>query len=634
MDDQDSATANAAGIDQGVCSRSNHDLLLNGVLESLTALHADMLQFEELHADPISQVHPSRRESARNLIHYLSLRQHDLRELQELLTLAGLSSLGRAEASVLPTLEAVMKIAARALDYPLSVKQPSANEFGFGSTELARQAHSLLGPPPSNRHVRIMVTIPGEAARKPQLIQDLLDAGMNCMRINCAHDNASVWEQIISSLRECEAGRSSRCPVLMDLPGPKCRTGLLPEGPGVVKLKPRRDFWGAVLEPATAVLTDNASAAFGDTPLIPVTPAFVRALRPRDRIQLRDARDRLRVFTVTRRAEGLAWVRCNRTAYVVAGSTLRVMSKDRKGLHGQVGALPPVEMPLRLAPGDHLVLTRDQVPGEWPKTDSQGNVIQPARVACTLPEVFGQVVPGEAVWLDDGKFGAVVHAVAPGEIDLRITHARPQGQDLRSDKGINFPDSRLDISGLTHFDVSLLPFVAAHADLVGLSFVREASDVFDLQNRMTALGRRDMPLVLKIETRRAFENLPSLLLASMRGPCSGVMIARGDLAIECGYERLAEIQEEVLWLAEAAHMPAVWATQVLENATKTGQPSRAEVTDAAMAERAESVMLNKGPYIARTVRILDDILRRMEEHQSKKRSMLRRLNVATRFDTE
>jgi pyruvate kinase len=111
----------------------------------------------------------------------------------------------------------------------------------------------------------------------------------------------------------------------------------------------------------------------------------------------------------------------------------------------------------------------------------------------------------------------------------------------------------------------------------------------------------------------------------------GVMIARGDLAVECGYERLAEVQEEILWFAEAARIPVIWATQVLENLAKEGVPSRAEITDAAMSERAECVMLNKGPYVVDAVRALEDILQRMEAHQAKKRSMLRRLGLAVAY---
>jgi pyruvate kinase len=137
--------------------------------------------------------------------------------------------------------------------------------------------------------------------------------------------------------------------------------------------------------------------------------------------------------------------------------------------------------------------------------------------------------------------------------------------------------------------------------------------------------------VLKIETNTAFEQLPAVLLAAMRSPAVGVMIARGDLAVECGYERMAEVQEELLWICEAAHIPVIWATQVLENLAKHGLPSRAEITDAAMGERAECVMLNKGPYVLEAVRVLDDILKRMQAHQTKKKSMLRSLKIANHF---
>ncbi|HXW61420.1 MAG TPA: pyruvate kinase [Candidatus Acidoferrales bacterium] len=166
---------------------------------------------------------------------------------------------------------------------------------------------------------------------------------------------------------------------------------------------------------------------------------------------------------------------------------------------------------------------------------------------------------------------------------------------------------------------------------MGYSFVRKQEDVHQLQRRLADFGGEGLGIILKIETREGFEQLPRLLLAAMRSRAVGIMIARGDLAIECGYQRLAEVQEEILWISEAAHMPVIWATQVLESLAKTGVPSRSEITDAAMDERAECVMLNKGPYIVTAVRILDDILRRMQSHQEKKRSMLRKLNIASAF---
>jgi pyruvate kinase len=145
-------------------------------------------------------------------------------------------------------------------------------------------------------------------------------------------------------------------------------------------------------------------------------------------------------------------------------------------------------------------------------------------------------------------------------------------------------------------------------------------------------GHSEVPaVVLKIETQLGFKNLPDMLLAAMQTKSCGVMIARGDLAIELGFGRLSEVQEQMLWTCEAAHVPVIWATQVLEGLAKKGLPTRAEVTDAAMGQRAECIMLNKGPHIVEATRALGDILSRMQDHQTKKRSMLRKLRMAEYF---
>jgi pyruvate kinase len=167
-----------------------------------------------------------------------------------------------------------------------------------------------------------------------------------------------------------------------------------------------------------------------------------------------------------------------------------------------------------------------------------------------------------------------------------------------------------------------------------MSFVRHERDIYELQRHLRQLNGDQLGIVLKIETRQAFERLPNLILAATRHYPVGVMIARGDLAVECGYERMAEVQEEMLWICEAAHLPVIWATQVLQSLAKKGQPSRAEITDAAMGERAECVMLNKGPHVVAAVSALDNILRRMQDHQSKKSSRLRQLHLSAKPEAE
>jgi pyruvate kinase len=213
-------------------------------------------------------------------------------------------------------------------------------------------------------------------------------------------------------------------------------------------------------------------------------------------------------------------------------------------------------------------------------------------------------------------------------IAMEVLHVPPTGGKLRAEKGINFPDTELGLDALTEKDREDLREAVQFADLIALSFVRSPQDVLQLEEQLAELDAEHLGIVLKIENAAAFRNLPRILLASLRSPPVGVMVARGDLAVEVGFERLSEVQEEILWLCEAAHVPVIWATQVLEGLAKGGAPSRAEVSDAVMSSRAECVMLNKGPRVVSTVEFLADVLERMEEHHDKRMALLRRLSVS------
>jgi pyruvate kinase len=413
----------------------------------------------------------------------------------------------------------------------------------------------------------------------------------------------------------------------MDLAGPKLRVGALAPGPEVLRIRPRRDVLGNVVEPARILLAPQAlldasppiSARVG----VPVASGNLASLRVGDRLACVDTRGRSRRMVVTASGSGGVEIECDRSAYLASGMELR-----RKGVANgalRIGRLPALERSLVLHTGDRIVLSAKCALGREAETHGHDEASVAARIGCTIPEVLGDVRPGERVWFDDGRIGGRIESVADGEATIEITNAAAGGAKLRANRGINLPDSDLRIASLTAKDLADLRVVAARADIVGMSFVREPSDVASLDRHLARLGRRDAGILLKIETRRAFDHLPSLVLAAMRRRAAGVMIARGDLAVECGFERLAEIQEEILWVCEAAHMPVVWATQVLESLAKRGLPSRAEITDAAMGERAECVMLNKGPHLCDAVGALDDILERMQAHQVKKSSLLRRL---------
>jgi pyruvate kinase len=590
----------------------------------------------------LSGLHETYRESARNLLHYLALRRSDLRHAQQQLAALGLSSLGRSESHVMQNLEAVLGVLHRLAgsDGRTPDSWRSSVSLTGGQRLLEEHARALLGPAPARRRVRIMVTMPSQAADDYELVKGLLTRGMDCMRINCAHDDEAAWSSMIDNLRRAMKETRRGCRVLMDLPGPNPRTGLIEPGPRVVSWSPRRDTAGRVEAPVRVWLTpdgaDMATPEGADVGL-PVEGDWLANVREGDLINFVDACGDPRSLNVVGADGEGRWAESNQTAYVATGTMFRLAgprAEGRGGRKGRVGELPPVEQRIRLWAGDVLILRLDRRPGSPAAYDRRGRLVRPASIGVTMPEAFAHVRAGESVWFDDGKIGGRVRSVGADGVEVEITHAGPDGEKLRGDKGINLPESRLRLPALTGADLAALPFIARHADLVGYSFVRSAAGVRALQKHLARLGGAGVGLVLKVETRRALRELPNIILAAMHSPSVGVMIARGDLAVECGWERLAEVQEELLWFCEAAHVPVIWATQVLEGLAKEGRPSRAEITDAAMGGRAECVMLNKGAYIVDAVSALDDILRRMQSHQRKKRPMLRRLKLAGRFKAD
>jgi pyruvate kinase len=448
--------------------------------------------------------------SADNLAQYLALRRRDLRDIQDSLRPWGLSSLGRIEAQVMPNLDAVIATLAQLCgqDATRYAARPQPDEFAFGSRLLENETEAVLGKPPRNRYVRMMVTLDSRYALDFEYVRQMVTVGMNVARINCAHDGPNQWAKMIANVRRAEQVTGYPCKVSMDLAGPKCRTADI--------LQPRQH---------------------------------------------------------------------------------------------------------RLRKGDVLLLTPDN-PEKSDEYETQAR--------CTLPEALAKVAVGAQVWFDDGRIGTEVEARQPRGIRLRVTVADDEGEKLKEDKGINFPGTDLELSPLTDKDREDLDFIVRHADIVNYSFVQRPDDVRLIQREIAERNAsrkivRSLALVAKIETALAVKNLPEIIVTAAGAQPFGVMIARGDLAVEIGFERLAEMQEEIMWLCEAAHVPVIWATQVLETLAKTGRPTRAEITDAAMSERAECVMLNKGKYILDAMKILDDVLMRMEAHQSKKVARLRAL---------
>lgn len=577
--------------------------------------------------------------SALNLAHYLAMRQFDLRHLQDRLAQAGLSSLGRSEASVLSSLDAVIDLLKRATDqdYVPDGKNPSESGFNRGQQLLDQHSIELFGPFHERSKVHVMVTLATEAAWDYGLILDLLDKGMTCARINCAHDDTVIWRSMIRNIRRAETETGRICRILIDLAGHKIRTGGIEPDFPVHHIKTPKNSKGEAVGNGQLLLaadgrTEQTLPDLDGLFSMGIPEELHRQLRPGDRLEFVDTRGKQRHLSVEKAVTDAVWLAsCDQNSYLASGCQVTLCRKDGDGaddasLHFQLGEFLGNPKTVRLYKNDLLLLTENTELGKPAEYDGSGMLVKPAQIGCTLSAFSTKLTVGQAVWIDDGKLGAVVEALTDKGALLRVTQARSSGVNVQSDKGINFPDTDLGLPPLSEKDLQDLDFACAHADLIGFSFVESLADMEILMAELAKRNATELPIIAKIETNRALKNLPDIILGTIGRHSLGIMIARGDLAVELGSARLAEIQEELLWLCEAAHVPVIWATQVLESIAKKGVRSRPEFTDAAMAVRAECVMLNKGPYILDAIEALVNVMIRMQEHQRKKFSRLRALH--------
>lgn len=478
---------------------------LKEIKSQLTALHLAMAGVEEEFAGLLESIHPLNRESALNFLKYLILRKTDVRDLQLLLHENGLSSLASCESHTHRQVQMTLQHLGSKL------RQQDPCTMDFGGKKIEENSYRLFGAKSENWPSAVMVTFDASFLEEKDLISKLLKKGMGTARINCAHDDKSIWQEMVEKIRLASKETGIPCKIHVDLAGPKIRTKLLTKGKkkGKVRIEKGQTVW---------------------------------------------------------------------------------LSNTAKGFRAQDTVISPNEL-----------------------------------------GVIEGLNPGDRVFIDDGLILAVVEKAEKEKAELKITRISSKKPFIKNEKGINFPDCLLQISSLTDFDRECLNFVCANADTVGFSFVRSARDIADLRAALKEIVDNIPFIILKVETHEAVKKLPELLLEAMKEEVCGVMIARGDLAVEIGFERLVEIQDEILWLCEAAHVPVIWATQVLENLHKSGVATRAEVTDAGHAARAECIMINKGSHTLEVLKTLRDISQRSAALRIKNRLVFRPLKIATDF---
>ncbi|MCR9226187.1 MAG: pyruvate kinase [Flavobacteriaceae bacterium] len=459
-------------------------------------------------------------ESAKNLMHYAAFRSFDARKMQKGLKQLGLTRLANAEGNILGSLMNLKIILNSLLGDSVDLEKNQILSIGEGSELLKKHTNGLFGEKGKSRRVRIMVTQPTEAATDYPMVLEMVKNGMDCARINCAHDGPEVWKGIVENVRKAAKECSATVKVAMDLAGPKVRTGKI--------------HWG----------------------------------------------DRPRV-----KKKGKPYIVLNK--------------------------------------GDKLTVSGDEnepVPfngNSYQKSNST------AQISCVPSQIVGRVVVGAPILFDDGKIEGEIIEVGATSFQVKITRAKPGGAKLKSEKGINLPTVDLGISGLTNKDREDLKFVVKHADIVNYSYVNDQDDMNELLEELKQLGAdENLGIIIKIETNLAYNNLIDILITAMKRRHLGVMIARGDLALEVGWKNMGMVQEGILAFCSAAHIPVVWATQVLEGLAKQGMPSRSEITDITSSVQAECVMLNKGPHIGEAIAFLDEVLLNVEGSHHKKEVLL------------
>jgi len=483
---------------------------LKKIQRQLFELERKMLQEIEKRTVQFKSIHLQQLAAAKNLVHYLVLRNEDIRILQDTLHTHGLSSLASSESHIHSQLQSILQRLGK--HYASADLDDCTYEYNL--MQMVEKSKILFGEKRDAAIPCIMVTFDASFADNYALIKNLLQNGMNVARINCAHDDEATWAKMIHHLKRACRYTGLTCKIYMDLAGPKIRTKLLNKGKenGKVKVNEGEIIW---------------------------------------------------------------------------------LADDMKGFKEDVIVISPNE-----------------------------------------PGIIRMLKKGERVYIDDGMIKGFIEETKKNKAAMRIVRISSNRQQIKEGKGINFPDSDIIIASLTEFDKACLSFICEHADIVGYSFVRYPSDLSGLQNALKKISSQPPHVIIKIETTEAVKNLPELLLCGMRQKSFGVMIARGDLAVEIGFERMGEIQEEILWICEAAHVPVVWATQVLETLNKSGIATRSEITDATHAAMAECVMINKGDHTIEVIETLRDILHRTGGHHIKKRFTFRPLSIARRFINE
>ncbi|MGG3891486.1 pyruvate kinase [Metabacillus fastidiosus] len=546
-------------------------------------------------------------QSRNNLLAYLVLCKQNLQNINEKLIDLGVCPLKQIDGHVLYSLERIL--------WNLDINPPSVTNLSIPTPSFARntsnlRAANVLGRSRIEESPRIMVTLDANMIHKQDLIEELLLNGMRIARINCAHDEGDIWRSLIERVKKAEEKleipSNQACKIYMDLAGPKIRTGKIAEVKQPLKVVVPTDSYGREIYKVTGYLdclsehTMLTSDMFDSFILAIDNTEFLQQIKVNDQLTFTDTRKRNRKLTVIERiSTTCVKVELARTAYI--DETTVIHSEKAKC---KVRSLLPKPQDIFVIRGDSLRLYLDS---DW--LGHAASKESPAGIPVTLEKAFRNVRLQDNVFIDDGKIRGIVKDITKQYIEIEIVSPM-KFTKIKEEKGLNLPDSllSLNVPALTEKDLKDLTFVAKHADIVGISFVHSPKDLIIVREKLEQYSAKHLAVVAKIETKDAVHQLSKIIMEGLKFDKFGIMIARGDLAIEVGPPNLSIVQEDILSICKAAHIPVIWATGVLEQLTKKGNPARSEITDTAQGMRADCIMLNKGPYINESVKMLTKIL--------------------------
>ncbi|WP_190287459.1 pyruvate kinase [Paenibacillus darwinianus] len=474
------------------------------------------------------------------------------------------------------------------------------------------RSEALFGTKRDAESPHIMLTLDVRMLASP-VIEQFLANGMTIARINCAHGDRSIWTKLIEAVRGAEEQlrgkgqyRGQACKIYMDLAGPKIRVGPIRKTGYPLKISVKKNEYGQPLESLRGFIGPHPPAASMESSQafdfeIPILPHDkLHLLKEGDRLAFRDIRGKRRTLLVLQVMPSGLEASLDQTAYLDEHTTLY---NEDYHINLRVASLAKKPVRLFVKKSDSLrIYLNDKLEGDY----------SPTGVACisvSLPQAFTKLREGHSVFIDDGKVHGIVYRHNERFVDVKVV-APDYPIVLKEGKGINLPDSNVgkSITALTGKDTEDLAFIAEHADMVGVSFVHDANDLRRLKELLDESVKSDIAVIAKIETREAVHHFSSLLLEGLTFARFGVMVARGDLAIEIGFQQLSVVQEEILAMSRAAHVPVILATQVLDTMAKKGMPSRAELADLSFGSEFDCVMLNKGPFMKETVSFLQETL--------------------------